>query len=86
MKLKLIVNGLIHDELVIVEQGDLNGDGLVTSTDRVSVNNLILGKKESTYISNKIADVTHDGLITESDLIKIKNYILGKIKTFTKND
>jgi len=86
MKLKLIVNGLIHDELVIVVQGDLNGDGLVTSTDRVSVNNLILGKKESTYISNKIADVTHDGLITESDLIKIKNYILGKIKTFTKND
>ena len=58
----------------IIEQGDVNGDGVVTIADVTALVNIILGKSEA----NAIADVNGDGSVTIADVTALVNIILGK--------
>ena len=78
MKIKLIIDNRVYDELVIIVRGDFDGDGYVTATDLVGVKNIILGKAEETYIRNKICDIDKDSYVAATDLVAVKNFILGK--------
>ena len=77
MVMKLIVDGIVYDELTIVVREDFNGNGFVSITDLVYSKNTILGINEETYIVNKIGDITLDGYISVTDLMAVKNYMLG---------
>ena len=78
MTIKLIINEVEYDELVIIVRGDLNGDGFATVSDQNSIKNIILGKEEKTFITTKAADISKDDMVTVTDMANIKNYILGK--------
>ena len=78
MTIKLIINDVVYDELVIIVRGDMNGDSYITVADQTTIKNMILGKVEKTFIALKAADVTSDDMVTVADMTKVKNFILGK--------
>lgn len=77
MKVKLILNEEIYDEITILVRGDLDGDSYVTAIDLVETKNIILGTSEEEIINKKITDIDLDDYITAVDLVTIKQYILG---------
>ena len=77
MTIKLIINDIVYDELVIAVRGDLDGDGYVTAVDLVEVKNLILGISEETLLNKVISDIDLDDYVTAVDLVSVKQYILG---------
>jgi hypothetical protein len=58
--------------------GDVNGDGIITSLDYVTVRAYKLGKPGWTLESIWAADVNGDGDITSLDYVTIRAYKLGK--------
>ena len=60
----------------IIEQGDVNGDGVVTIADVTALVNIILGKNPAP--ENGVADVNGDGGVTIADVTALVNIILGK--------
>ena len=78
MVIKLIINDVVYDELVIIVRGDMNGDSYITVADQTTIKNMILGKAEKTFVALKAADVTLDEMVTVADMTKVKNFILGK--------
>ena len=60
----------------IIEQGDVNDDGVVTIADVTSLVNIILGKNPAP--ENGVADVNGDGGVTIADVTALVNIILGK--------
>ena len=81
MKIKLVINDKVYDELNIIVRGDVNGDGMITVSDTALFNKMILGSKEATYLLLKASDINLDGFITVADMTKTNNYILLKITT-----
>ena len=67
-----------NKEYGIVIQGDIDGDGKVSSMDYVKIKNHIMEKNKLTEaIYLEAADVNEDKSITALDYIKIKNYIMS---------
>lgn len=56
--------------------GDVNGDGVVNTSDAVMVLNYYLGKTKE--INQKLADVNGDGVVNTSDAVAIINIYLNK--------
>ncbi|MCM1053584.1 MAG: cadherin-like beta sandwich domain-containing protein [Ruminococcus sp.] len=81
MKLKLVINDKVYDELIVLVRGDINGDGESNSADDVGINNIILRKLKLNYCYLKIFDFNIDGDVNAADDIAINNYILRKIKS-----
>lgn len=69
----------IDEEHVVNEvlMGDVNGDGVVSIQDVVTLVDYTLGKSVAIFIE-EAADVTNDGLINVSDVVGIVNILLGK--------
>ena len=68
-------------EVVVVLNGDANGDGTATGADLAALNADILGKKDLTDAAGILAaDVNGDGRITAADMARLKAIILGKTK------
>ena len=57
--------------------GDVNCDGVISSTDYVSAANYILGKPSASFNFNN-ADVYKDGVINVRDLATIINLIIKR--------
>ena len=76
---------LVYDEndesqgvYVVCVIGDINGDGMISSSDCIKTRNHMLNKGTLEGVSFAAGDVTGDGKITSSDVIKIRNHMLGK--------
>lgn len=78
---KLICEGKMYDELVIIVRGDLNGDSHVNITDYVQYKTFLLGKITFTYIENIAADLNNDNIPNITDYVIMKTYLLGKISS-----
>ncbi len=62
---------------VVVDPGDLNGDGLVSTVDLVYLHWYVAGLLEDDEIQIQNADVNGDGMITTSDVSSLKKIIAG---------
>lgn len=74
MKLKLPEIGKIYN---IVVQGDVNGDGKVSTTDLLNIKKQIVGIKTLLPIYQMAADVNYDSKLTVTDVIGTKKIISG---------
>jgi hypothetical protein len=79
MKIKLIVEDVCYDELIIVVKGDLTGDGYITGPDRVRLQRYMQMKVELEEIEMIAADVTNDKEVTGPDRVKLQRYMQMKI-------
>ena len=80
MKLKMIVDGVVQDELTIIVKGDLDGDGYILMTDYLNLQNILYEKKDATILEQKAGDVAdHDGVITISDFMRLSSCMLFQI-------
>ncbi len=62
--------------------GDLNGDGVVDSTDAALLYRAVNGKKELTGEQFTAADVNGDGTVDSTDAALLYRYVNGKIERF----
>ena len=63
---------------------DVNGDGAISITDLVQINNHLLKKSTLTGAAASAADVNADGVISITDLVQVNNHLLKK-STITPN-
>ncbi len=68
----------VNDTYTISMIGDLNGDGLVKSSDYMLIKKYIMESSKLKVSQKEAADVDKDGNIRATDYMKIKNYIMGK--------
>jgi len=78
---KLEINNIVYDEVIMIVRGDLNGDGIIDVSDKVALVNSILLIEEITDYRIYACDLELDGMIDVSDKVKLVNYILKKIST-----
>ena len=78
---KLELEGKVYDEAIIIVRGDINEDGIIDVSDKVSLVNHILLKEEITDYRIYACDLELDDMIDVSDKVKLVNYILKKIST-----
>ena len=85
MKVKLVIDGIEHDEVTVVVRGDIDGDGFVNVSDYISVLNVALENEFfDDYIQFAAADVEEDEIINVSDYIKIMDYNLENIDSLNE--
>ena len=87
MKLQLIINEHLYDELVIVVRGDNGtvekpGNGIITSTDYATLSSLLAGLTLKTPMTSLLYDLNKNKILTVTDLSPLSLYIAGKA-TFT---
>ena len=87
MKLKLIINDHIYDEVVIVVRGDNGtvekpGNGIITSTDYATLSSILAGLTLKTPMTSLLYDLNKNKILTVTDLSPLSLYIAGKA-TFT---
>ena len=75
MKINLIVNDIVVDEITIVIKGEINGDGMITTKD-VTLQRRFIANWESDIIESS-ADIDKDGTISAKDTALIRRYIAG---------
>ncbi len=66
------------EKYTVIVSGDLDGDGVVDSTDYLKIKGSFCKTLVLDEISAKAADVERDGEITTTDFLRIKNHFLGK--------
>lgn len=76
MKLKLVINDTLYDEVLIIIRGDIDGDGIVDVTDESMLMDHILEIEELTGYKFYAADLEEDELLDVSDEAKLMDYIL----------
>ena len=84
MTVEYTVNGEAVQTLTVVVTGDVNGDGAISITDLVQINNHLLKKSTLTGAAASAADVNADGVISITDLVQVNNHLLKK-STITPN-
>jgi hypothetical protein len=70
---------LLISQVAIAQNGDVNGDGTVTSADVTCLYNYLLNGDE-TYLST--SDVDGDGFITVGDITSVYNILLGNVHEY----
>lgn len=70
------VDGVLADRYVIVVVGDVNGDGLLTSSDYLLLKRHIVVEEALSGAYLKAGDVNLDGKVTASDYLLLKQQIL----------
>lgn len=77
MKVNLVINDTVHDELSIVVLGDASGDGLISITDYTLTRLDILGLKNLEGAYRQASDINGDGQISITDYTLMRLDILG---------
>jgi len=80
---KLIYNGTVFEEYVVIVYGDINGEGKVNSTDLTILRSHILKTKLIAPAYQAAADVNRDGKVNSTDLTIMKRHIL-RLKTISQ--
>lgn len=70
------VDGILADRYVIVVVGDVNGDGLLTSSDYLLLKRHIVVEEALSGAYLKAGDINLDGKVTASDYLLLKQQIL----------
>lgn len=76
----LYLGGKLIDTVTLVASGDVNGDGVVDTTDYMQVKASILGSFELSKTESLAADVDRNGSIDTTDYMRIKAHILGSFR------
>lgn len=77
MRMQLIQNGAVADELTLVVFGDLTGEGNVNSLDINRLMNYLLDQGTLSGPALEAADLNHDGFVDTLDLVRMKKYTFG---------
>ncbi len=64
--------------------GDVNGDGVVTVTDRTELRRHLLGLTCLNGVAQCNGDVDGNGILTEADADLINEFVLAEIETFPR--
>ena len=78
MKAVYRVKGKTMQTLTVVVSGDLNGDGKISLTDMVQLQNYLQGRGKLNRAASRAADVNGDGKLTLTDMVQIQRHLLGK--------
>ena len=70
-------DGTQYAKWTVVIYGDVNGDGVITNSDRVKIRNHVLGTSKLSGVYFAAGDINSDGQVSNTDRIKIRNHILG---------
>lgn len=65
---------------MILQKGDVDGDGVVDLADAVLVINHYVGKPVNKFVA-KAADVDGDGVVDLADAVRIINFYVGKVQS-----
>lgn len=76
MEVRLIVDGKIAQQLIIVVNSDLNGNGNSDISDFILFRNHLLNSKSLSGCYLEAADINSDGVVNISDFILMRNYLL----------
>ncbi len=79
---KLSANGEVIDMLTVIIMGDVNGDGVVDSTDYLRIKGTFLGTFSLMDASSKSADVDGNGIIDTTDYLRVKGHFIGTYNLF----
>ena len=82
MKLKFIIDNKVIDELELIVTGDIDGDGMCTSTDYSLVFNHVIRQNELYGINLLASDVDNNNMVDNKDYELIYKYISNKISSF----
>ncbi len=72
---------LLTSQAVFAHNGDVNGDGTVTSADVTAIYNFILNGDASSFVDG---DVNGDGAVTSADVTVIYNILLSDMPVVTE--
>lgn len=67
----------------IVIYGDVNGDGLLDSTDLLRIRQQLIGIKQLSGANYQAANITRDNVIDSTDLLRMRQHLIG-IKTISQ--
>ncbi len=77
LKTGYTVEAKTGEKYTVIVSGDLDGDGVVDSTDYLKIKGCFCEILILDEVSAKAADVERDGKITVTDYLRIKNHFLG---------
>jgi hypothetical protein len=68
---------------MLLQNGDVNGNGGVDIGDAVSIVNYLVGKESTTFME-KAADTNKNGQIDIGDAVTIVNFLVGKTESLSR--
>ena len=78
MTVQLFIGGAKKQTLTVVVTGDINGDGRISGSDLLQVQDNILLLLNLSGAKFEAADINGDGRISGSDLLRVNDSLLGK--------
>ena len=81
LKIKLEKEDKVYDEVTTIVRGDVNEDGIINITDKLTLVNHIVAKEEIADYRIYACELEIDGIINVSDKLKLVEYIVQKIPT-----
>ncbi len=79
---KVIVNGAVTDAATIVIKGDVDGNGMVDSTDYMNIKSMFLKRVNLTGAYFTAADCDGTGAIDSTDYAQMKAHFLGSFNLY----
>jgi hypothetical protein len=73
----LVDGGNVLDSLTVVIKGDIDGNGLVDTTDYLRIKGGFLGTYSLDNMCQKAADVDGSGQVDATDYLRVKSHFLG---------
>ena len=84
LTIKLEINGIVHDEAIIIVRGDINEDGLVNVIDKSILSEHVLRLNNIEGYRTYAADVDNNDSINITDKSKLSEYILRLIDSLNE--
>ncbi len=72
---QLEIDGTVWDRVDVILLGDLNGDGLINTTDLIMQRKHVFDIEHISYPALVAADVNQDGVVDETDVSMLTHYI-----------
>ncbi len=76
-KVVLAYDGEVIDSLDIVVLGDVDGSGIVDSTDYIKIKSMLRGEISLSGVYFSASDVWVDGIVDMTDYLRVKSFFLG---------
>ena len=76
-KVVLAYDGEVIDSLDIVVLGDVDGSGIVDSTDYIKIKSMLRGECSLSGVYFSASDVWVDGIVDMTDYLRVKSFFLG---------